>query len=182
MAVVHATELPSLREARTYGERIHYQQTNTGNSGHYYIDRDGSVECWVPLQGVAHHVRHFNQHSVGIELVNLGRFPNWFHQSSQHWQEPYSEAQLTALEHLLSQLRQTLPCLRYITGHDQLDLEMVPATDADQQLDAGEVVNQVRRKLDPGPLFPWPRIATTTELDFIAADDPVLTTLRDQAS
>lgn len=181
LAVIHATELPTLQEARAYGEQIHYRQTDTGNSGHYYIDRDGSVECWVPLERTAHHVRHFNQHSVGIELVNLGRFPNWFHQSSQSWQEPYSEAPLTALENLLGLLRQALPSLRYITGHDQLDLERVPATDALQHLD-GDGVNRVRRKLDPGPLFPWPRLVAATGLDFIAAGDPVLTTLRDQAS
>lgn len=181
LAVVHATELPTLQEARTYGEQIHYCLTSTGNSGHYYIDRDGSVECWVPLERAAHHVRHFNQHSVGIELVNLGRFPNWLHQSSQSWQEPYSEAQLSALEHLLGWLKQTLPSLRLVTGHDQLDLERVPATDACAHGDGGGI-DQVRRKLDPGPLFPWSRIVAATGLNFVAADNPLLTELKDQAS
>lgn len=181
LAVIHATELPTLQEARAYGEQIHYSLTGTGNSGHYYIDRDGSVECWVPPERAAHHVRGFNQHSVGIELVNRGRFPNWFHQSSQSWQEPYSEAQLMALESLLGLLKQTLPSLRFVTGHDQLDLEKVPATDACRHREGGEI-GQVRRKLDPGPLFPWSRIVAGTSLDFVVADDPVLTALSDQAS
>ena len=175
LAVVHATELPSLSEARVYGERIHYQENATGNSGHFYIDRDGSVECWVPPERVAHHVRDFNRQSVGIELVNRGRFPNWLDRASQGWHEPYSEAQLGALEDLLNQLRLTLPALHYITGHDQLDVTMVQATD-----DTGQG-HQVRRKVDPGPLFPWSRVLDTTQLHFIGEDDPLIATLRDPA-
>lgn len=176
LAVIHATELPSLSEARIYGDRIHYHETATGNSGHYYIDRDGCMECWVPPEYAAHHVRDFNQQSVGIELVNLGRFPNWFDRASQCWQEPYLEAQLGALENLLNQLKLTLPALQYITGHDQLDVSMVQASDAADQ------DHQVRRKVDPGPLFPWPRVLAATQLHFIGEDDPLIATLRDPTS
>ena len=175
LAVVHATELPTLSEARVYGDRIHYHETATGNSGHYYIDRDGSIECWVPPERIAHHVRDFNQRSVGIELVNRGRFPNWLDRASQRWQEPYLEAQLGALEDLLNQLKLTLPALQCITGHDQLDVTMVPATD-----DSGQG-HPVRRKVDPGPLFPWSRVLDATQLRFIGEDDPLIATLRDSA-
>ncbi len=75
LVVIHCTELPDLAMARVYGEREHYPETRTGNSGHFYIDRDGRIEQWVPLDRVAHHVRGFNPHSIGIELVNNGRYP-----------------------------------------------------------------------------------------------------------
>ena len=42
LVVIHCTELPDLATAREYGERVLYA-SGTGNSGHYYIDRDGSV-------------------------------------------------------------------------------------------------------------------------------------------
>src|SRR5690606_9745563 len=75
LAVIHCTELPDLATAREYGERI-VHASGTGNSGHYYIDRDGSVVRYVPEERMAHHVRGRNEHSVGIELVNSGRWPD----------------------------------------------------------------------------------------------------------
>ncbi|HTL14342.1 MAG TPA: N-acetylmuramoyl-L-alanine amidase, partial [Thermomonas sp.] len=39
--VIHCTELPDLATARAWGERVLYPASGTGNSGHYYIDRDG---------------------------------------------------------------------------------------------------------------------------------------------
>src|SRR6056297_175013 len=95
--VIHATELPDLDTAREYGERIHYPASRTGNSGHFYIDRDGTIEQWVPLDRVAHHVRGHNAGSIGIELVHSGRWPDWYHSGSQHWTELYPERQIDAL-------------------------------------------------------------------------------------
>lgn len=150
MVVVHATELPDLATAREYGERIHYPQSGTGNSGHFYIDRDGTVEQWVPLVRIAHHVAGHNANSVGIELVNLGRYPNWLDSRHQHWQEESTGNQVEALIGLLRSLRSELPKLRCIAGHDELDRREVEASD-----DPGL---RVRRKLDPGPDFPWSRV------------------------
>lgn len=149
LAVVHCTELPDLATAREYGERI-VHASGTGNSGHYYIDRDGSVLRYVPDDRVAHHVRGHNPHAVGIELVNRGRYPDWFDSRRQTMTEPYPDAQLDALLALLAHLRATLPRLRGIAGHADLDTGMVAASD--------DSARQVRRKLDPGPLFPWPRV------------------------
>lgn len=160
LVVIHATELPTLATARAFGERIEYAGSQTGNSGHYYIDRDGQLACWVPPERVAHHVRGFNAQSVGIELVNLGRFPNWFHQSSQTWSEAYPEAQIKALISLLNYLCERLPRLRFIAGHDQLDLGHIPATDG---------LGEVRRKVDPGPLFPWPQVLQCTPLKYFSS-------------
>lgn len=147
--VIHCTELPDLATAREYGERVLYD-SGAGNSGHYYIDRDGRIEQYVALERVAHHVRGHNADSLGIELVNRGRYPHWLDSRHQAMHEPYPEAQLQALEALLRWLRGELPALRGIAGHDALDTTQEPASD--------DPALSVRRKLDPGPQFPWPRI------------------------
>ena len=149
LVVIHCTELPDLATAREYGERI-VHASGTGNSGHYYIDRDGSVFRYVPDDRVAHHVRGHNEHSIGIELVNSGRYPDWLDSRRQAMTEPYSAAQIGALLALIAHLRGALPNLRSIAGHEDLDTDMIAASD--------DASKQVRRKLDPGPMFPWPRV------------------------
>ena len=62
--VIHCTELPDLATARGFGERILYA-SGTGNSGHYYIDRDGSTFEYVPAGRIAHLTRGWNARSVG---------------------------------------------------------------------------------------------------------------------
>jgi len=51
---------------------------------------------------------------------------------------------------LIAHLRGALPNLRSIAGHEDLDTDMIAASD--------DASKQVRRKLDPGPMFPWPRV------------------------
>ncbi|HEY0332638.1 MAG TPA: N-acetylmuramoyl-L-alanine amidase [Stenotrophomonas sp.] len=150
--VIHCTELPDLATAREYGERVLYD-SGAGNSGHYYIDRDGRIEQYVALERIAHHVRGQNADSIGIELVNRGRWPHWLDSRHQAMDEDYPEDQLQALEALLGWLRSELPALQSITGHDALDTTLEAASDDPTQ--------QVRRKLDPGPRFPWARIQAT---------------------
>ena len=150
LVVVHCTELPDLATAREYGERVLYPHSGTGNSGHFYIDRDGSIERWVEEGRVAHHVRGYNERAVGIELVNTGRWPDWLHAGHQAMDEAYPDAQVDALVALLWRLRETLPALTGIAGHEDLDREQVAASD-DPRV-------RVRRKRDPGPLFPWDRV------------------------
>src|SRR5690606_22840396 len=132
-----------------------------GNSGHWYIDRDGVTVRYVDPVRIAHHVRGHNPRSVGIELVNTGRWPRWLDAQHQAMVEPYPEAQLTALEALLARLRADLPALRWIAGHEDLDTETVAASD--------DPAVRVRRKLDPGPLFPWPRVLRATPLQRLPA-------------
>ncbi len=150
LVVIHCTELPDLSEARRYSERIHYAAERTGNSGHYYIDRDGLTEQWVPPDRIAHHVRGHDGHSVGIELVNTGRFPDWFHSEAQDRFEPYPDEQIDALVRLVVLLCWQLPSLATIAGHEDLDTELAVASD-NQAL-------RVPRKRDPGPTFPWDRV------------------------
>ncbi|PJK05874.1 N-acetylmuramoyl-L-alanine amidase [Lysobacteraceae bacterium NML91-0268] len=158
LVVVHCTELPDLAMAREYGERILYPQSQTGNSGHFYIDRDGRVEQWVPENRIAHHVRDHNVHSVGIELCNIGRYPDWLDSRHQSMDTPYTDAQIKALLALVAQLEQRLPNLVHISGHEMLDTEHVPASDNPEI--------QVRRKRDPGPLFPWDKLLAASHLRF----------------
>jgi len=163
LVVIHCTELPGLATARDWGEKIVHLESQTGNSGHYYIDRDGSVQQWVPLERVAHHVRSFNRQSVGIELVNTGRYPDWFHSGKQQMTETYPGIQIHALSGLLHHLVKTLPRLEDITAHADLDTAVVPASDRTDIT--------VRRKLDPGPLFPWGDILQQTTLRRVTVED-----------
>ncbi|MCC8362113.1 N-acetylmuramoyl-L-alanine amidase [Lysobacter sp. A6] len=156
LVVVHCTELPDLATAREFGERVLYAGSGTGNSGHYYIDRDGSVHLWVSPERVANHTRGYNPRSIGVELVNTGRYPHWLHAAHQAMDEPYTEAQIVALVALLQSLVDEYPSLRSIAGHEDLDTTTVPAED--------DPTRQVHRKRDPGPLFPWHRILDATPL------------------
>lgn len=153
--VVHCTELPDLATAREYGERI-VHDSGTGNSGHYYVDRDGRIERWVPDDRIAHHVRDCNTDSIGIELVNAGRWPHWYDSRRQQPHDAYPEVQIDALVALLHDLRRRLPNLSRIAGHEDLDRSVVAASDAPGR--------QVRRKIDPGPLFPWAQVLAATGL------------------
>lgn len=157
LVVIHCTELPDMTIAREYGERIHHASTQTGNSGHYYIDRDGSMFRFVGDQRVAHHTFEYNLRSIGIELVNLGRYPNWNDSRHQDFTEPYTPAQIDALVALLRQLRNEHPHLRFIAGHDALDQRREASSDDPAIL--------LRRRLDPGPMFPWHRVMAEAGLE-----------------
>jgi len=161
LVVIHCTELPDMAMARDYGERVLYD-SGAGNSGHYYIDRDGTVHLFVRPTRVAHHTRGYNPRSIGIELVNTGRYPDWLDSRHQAMDEPYTEAQLVALLALLQVLGNELPQLAFIAGHEHLDTTQVPASD-----DPGM---SVARKRDPGPLFPWPRVLAASGLARLPAD------------
>jgi N-acetylmuramoyl-L-alanine amidase len=163
LVVIHCTELPDLESARQWGEKIVHPESRTGNCGHYYIDRDGSVAEWVPVTSVAHHVKGFNPRSIGIELVNRGRYPDWFHSGHQRMTENYPVAQVEALTGLLNQLVSSLPGLKFIAGHEDLDKGEVPCDDQPEIL--------IRRKLDPGPCFPWSEIMDNTSLRRVTDKD-----------
>ena len=151
LLVIHCTELPDLAMAREYGERVRYE-SGEGHSGHYYIDRDGTIQCYVPGTRIARHVRGHNANSIGIELVNRGRYPLWWDSRHQQMSEPYPAAQIAALKALIDRLRQEYPALHRIAGHAELDTAHVPASD--------DATLHVPRKMDPGPLFPWYEFAT----------------------
>lgn len=156
LAVIHCTELPDMAMARAYGERRLYD-SGTGNSGHYYIDRDGTVHLFVRPTRTANHTRGFNPRSVGIEIVNTGRYPDWLNSNHQAMTEPYTPEQIQALIALLQRLKRELPNLTYIAGHEDLDTTRVPASD--------DPARQVFRKRDPGPQFPWAPVLDASGLE-----------------
>lgn len=156
LVVIHCTELPDLKTAREFGESVLYQESGTGNSGHFYIDRDGSVHQYVQPQYVAHHTRGYNPRSIGIELINTGRYPNWLDSRHQAMDEPYTPQQIAALIRLLQGLSAQYPRLQFIAGHEDLDTTRVPASDNPDV--------EVARKLDPGPQFPWADVLAAIRL------------------
>lgn len=157
LVVIHCTELPDLKMAREFGERIRYETTRTGNSGHFYIDTDGTIVRYVTPARAANHTFGYNKHSVGIELVNIGRYPNWNDSKHQDFKVGYTQAQITALLALLRQLKQDLPNLKYIAGHEDLDRRLEPASD--------DLKVMLPRRRDPGPLFPWKDVVASSGLE-----------------
>ncbi|MCB2091888.1 MAG: N-acetylmuramoyl-L-alanine amidase [Alphaproteobacteria bacterium] len=155
LVVIHATELSDMAEAREYGERILYE-SGTGASGHYYIDRDGSIEQYVPDNRIANHTSGWNSRSLSIELVNKGRYPDWYKSDHQVMLEPYPKAQINALIKLVRELESKYPSLKYVQGHEDLDTRMMPAEDNPNI--------EIHRKLDPGPYFPWARFLAAINL------------------
>ncbi|WP_133477470.1 N-acetylmuramoyl-L-alanine amidase [Cognatilysobacter segetis] len=156
LVVIHCTEVPTLAESRAFGEQVLYEASGTGNSGHFYIDRDGSLTQYVAIERVANHTRGYNPRSIGIELVNTGRYPRWFDSAHQAMDEPYTPAQIDTLVALLQGLAAEHPGLHFVAGHEDLDTAMVAASD--------DPSKQVRRKRDPGPLFPWDYVLSRVPL------------------
>ena len=107
-------------------------------SAHYCIDEDGTVYRLVPEERRAWHAgvsfwagaRDINARSIGIELVNPGHTCGY---------QPFPDAQMQALEELARGIlaRHPIPAHR-VLGHS----DVAPA-----------------RKIDPGELFDWRRLA-----------------------
>lgn len=142
MVVLHCTEEPDLAAARRLAD-----ETTEGIAGHIYIDRDGKIEQWVDSDRICSHTYGYNERSIGIEIVNLGRYPDHFRSDNQQMTEPFTEGQENSLRKLLVRLVEELPNLNTMARHSDLDKRLRPASDNPSI--------QVRRRLDPGPMFPW---------------------------
>jgi N-acetylmuramoyl-L-alanine amidase len=156
LVVIHCTELPDMAMTREFGERIRYAGNQTGNSGHYYIDTDGTVYRFVADDRIAHHTHGHNARSIGIEVANIGRYPHWNDSRHQTFTVPYTQPQIDALLALLRQLRTHIPSLRHIAGHEDLDRRLEPASD--------DPTIMLPRRQDPGPLFPWGEVVPASGL------------------
>lgn len=107
-------------------------------SAHYCIDEDGTIFGLVPEARRAWHAgvsywagaRDINNRSIGIEIVNPGH---------EFGYRPFPEPQMRALERLAREILTRLPIsARLVLGHS----DVAPA-----------------RKIDPGELFDWQRLA-----------------------
>ena len=156
LVVIHCTELPDMAMTREFGERVHYPDKGTGNSGHYYITEAGETYRFVANDRVANHTKDWNTRSIGIEMFNLGRYPHWGVSSHQSFTVAYTQEQIRSLLSLLAKLREDIPTLRYIAGHEDLDTRLEPASDDPKIL--------LRRRQDPGPLFPWDKVVPAAQL------------------
>lgn len=74
--------------------------------------------------------------------------------------EPFLDFQITSLIALIKQLQNDLPTVKYISGHSDLDVGWVPATDDPTNC------TLVRGKVDPGPLFPWDKVLKEVNLTY----------------
>jgi N-acetylmuramoyl-L-alanine amidase len=133
MVVLHCTGMPTGEEALT---RLRDPAAKV--SAHYLIEEDGRTFALVPEERRAWHAgvsfwkgeRNLNGVSIGVELVNPGH--DWGYRA-------FPEAQITALLELLAGVRDRWEVTdARIIGHSDI------APD---------------RKLDPGELFPWKRLA-----------------------
>lgn len=103
-------------------------------SAHFFIARDGALTQFVPLDRRAWHAGQScwagrtacNDFSLGIELEGCD-------------EQPFTDAQYTALAALLAELR-----------------EVIPALDASRLVGHSDIAPG--RKTDPGPHFDWTRV------------------------
>jgi N-acetylmuramoyl-L-alanine amidase len=133
MLVLHYTGMESAAAAL---DRLCDQQARV--SAHYVVEEDGTVWRLVPDARRAFHAGlsswegegDLNFVSIGIEIVNPGH--DWGYR-------PFAECQMAAVEHLCRDIlaRHSIPAHRII-GHSDIAPE---------------------RKIDPGELFDWRRLA-----------------------
>lgn len=132
LVLLHYTETATLVEAEKVLAR-------RGLSAHFLMDLDGTVVQAVDTGRRAWHAgessfqgrESVNAYSVGVEIVNRGPI-------GDGW-DPYPAAQMDGLLGLLGWLGEAHPeCRGVVAGHE----DVAPG-----------------RKRDPGPAFPWRRLA-----------------------
>lgn len=145
----------SSQDSRVQYVVLHYTSSNLAESlatlsrgqvsSHYLISESGHVWQLVDEHARAWHAgdsqwqgrTYLNAHSIGIELVNEGYVDEA--DGTRRW-FAYPDAQIRALEVLLADILQ-----RHQLGPERVlgHSDIAPG-----------------RKVDPGPLFPWARLAT----------------------
>lgn len=150
--IIHATGGPSCQAGRVVfspagdvGTMKRFFEASAHVSIHYIIGRDGEVAASVPEDEVAFHAIDRNEASIGIELINAG-----------DGLDPFPAVQVDALARIVHgiRLRWSIP-LAEVKGHADIDHTTFSCNG-----------RSVRRKQDPGPLFPWDRL----RLDLLAAE------------
>ena len=155
LIVLHSTELPTMKLTRTYAQTIRYHK-GVGVSGHFYIDKKGKVYQYLDTNRIALHTRGYNARSIGIELLNDGRYPSWYEIASQKVDDPYTPEQLKSLEMLVEKLKLQYPTIKYLARHSDLDKRKIKSSDHPKKM--------IQRKIDPGPLFPYSTFSKKVDL------------------
>ncbi len=136
--VVHYTSASLERSLKllTHGEVSSHYLIGDDNNATIYKLMDESLRAWHAGESEWQGRTWLNSSSIGIEIVNPGFTEN--PDGSRLWY-PYSEAQIQSLIVLLKDISKRYAINpRNIIGHS----DIAPL-----------------RKLDPGPLFPWKRLA-----------------------
>lgn len=159
MIVIHGTEVD-----HDTSLAILNGKTEREASAHYYIDDKGTVTQFLDESVRAWHAgkSHWsgfsdvNSLSIGIELLALsanGRFNGD--------ETVYTDAQIDALAALCKEIstRYNIPA-NHVLGHQDIDsgryaTEAVEKTPGEKTL----VVNPLQMRWDPGPRFPWQKLA-----------------------
>jgi N-acetylmuramoyl-L-alanine amidase len=106
---------------------------------HYMIGRDGTLRRSVPEDQLAHHVKGYSERSISIEIVNDG-----------DGKDPFPPVQIDATIALVRDIATRRGIKRAsVKRHSDLD-HSVHACQPSQ-----------RRKVDPGPLFPYESVLDT---------------------
>ena len=145
MIVIHSTGGPKCDE-RTHevvwirgGElnaNMRFIEAHPTLGIHYMIDRDGTLRNSVPEHQLVHHVKGYSERSISIELVNDG-----------DGKEPFPQAQIDATVELVRDIAQRRRIVRAnVKRHSDLDHSVLPCKP------------HQRRKVDPGPAFPYERV------------------------
>lgn len=134
--VVHSMSHPESSAPEELGHCV-ARLRDSEVSTHFFIDRDGGVWCQVPPNERAWHAGVSRMpppdDREGVNDFSIGI------ELIAAPESPFTEPQMSALEELIRILARQFP-IRTVVGH------------ADVALPAG-------RKSDPGPLFPWKRLA-----------------------
>lgn len=155
--IIHYTAGPSSKSA------INHFKTKGTASAHLVIDRDGTVTQMVPFNKSAWHAGKskigsttgLNRHSIGIELVNIGRLNKREDGTWTNWNNALTvpDGEVTVLRHKFE--------ISPAGWHLYAEAQLTAAVEAAQALHAAYKFTDVLghddiaiprgRKVDPGP-------------------------------
>jgi len=143
-----------------------------GLSAHFMLDVDGTIYQTLDVKERAWHAGTANDDSVGIEIANLGAYPDAAPlgeaddivageiQGQSLYQRPFTNRQYDALARLCVTLCRVLPEVRreFPRGPDGVVVPAVMPVGGDDFAGILGHYHLTRGKVDPGPAFDWERL------------------------
>ncbi|MHC4955064.1 MAG: N-acetylmuramoyl-L-alanine amidase [Planctomycetota bacterium] len=142
-----------------------------GLSCQFLLDVDGTIYQTLDVKERAWHAGKANDVSVGVEIANLGAYPDKERvgagavegtiQGTTLHQQPFTDEQYESLARLSAALVRVLPRIRPVFPRDA-EGRVVPAVLPDNGRDFAGILGHyhlTRAKVDPGPAFDWDRLA-----------------------
>ncbi|MEM8882965.1 MAG: N-acetylmuramoyl-L-alanine amidase [Planctomycetota bacterium] len=146
-----------------------------GLSCHFMLDVDGTIYQTLDGKERAWHAGKANDVSIGIEIANLGAYPDpeehpgltveGVIQGTTLYQRPFTDAQYEALAKLCATLVRVLPGIEPRFPRDE-DGGVVPGVLPDEGASFSGLLGHYHlttAKVDPGPAFDWERLARAME-------------------